>query len=556
MHSRGTRAWSANGTTRRFVVASAIAVAVTVAFLPGSGLGSSGAAARGGHAGIPAALAAAIHARLGAGPIRSGAAARATSGPGFGYPVVLSADGTTALVSAYGAESDKGAVYVFHVSDAGSWSTRDKPTATLTNKPGKAPDQFFGRSIALSADGTTAVIGAPLAGTGLAIGRIYVFHVAAEGAWKSSSKPKAALKVNRDFVGDSVALSSDGTTLVTGTPETGPTGGGGAFVFHATSEGSWVSTLSPVATLSYDGEGRTDSFVGDQVAISGDGKTAILGDSQNASGGGAYVYHVASETSWTTSSTPTAILTDANSGSKDYLGWSVALSGDGTVALLGGPGGNAGKGAVDVFHIADAADWASTSTADATLTAAGGAKNDGIGWKLALSADGTTALVSDPGLSGDRGGAQIFHVADETAWATSSTPTATLTDSGSHAKDILGDAVALSGDGATAVLGAPEVRLETGAADVFHASDATSWASTSTPNATLTVAALSAVCVVPKLKGLTVPAAKSALKAKHCRLGQVKRVHAKGKKGHVVSQSEKPGTRLSVGAKVAVNVAK
>jgi len=55
---------------RRLVVVSAIAVVVTTAFLPGSGLGSSTAVARGARA-IPAGLAAAIHARFGAGPIRA-----------------------------------------------------------------------------------------------------------------------------------------------------------------------------------------------------------------------------------------------------------------------------------------------------------------------------------------------------------------------------------------------------------------------------------------------------------------------------------------------------
>jgi hypothetical protein len=174
---------------------------------------------------------------------------------------------------------------------------------------------------------------------------------------------------------------------------------------------------------------------------------------------------------------------------------------------------------------------------------------------VSLSTDGATALVADPRLAGIRGGAHIFHVAGEGAWATSSAPTATLTDSGSHAKDVLGDANALSGDGATALLGAPGVRFATGAADAYHASDASSWASTTTATAILTVSALDA-CVVPKLKGLTVSAAKSELKARSCRLGKVSRVHAKGKRGRVVSQSLKSGSRPRVGTKVAVKIAR
>jgi hypothetical protein len=164
--------------------------------------------------------------------------------------------------------------------------------------------------------------------------------------------------------------------------------------------------------------------------------------------------------------------------------------------------------------------------------------------------------VTAIGANVGRGAAYIFRVASEGAWASSSAPTATLIDSGGRAGDVLGVGTALSADGATALLGAPEVRFETGAADVFHVSDASSWVSSSTPAAILTDSALNA-CVVPKLTGLTVPAAKAVLKVRSCRLGKVSRVvHAKAKKGRVVSQSQKPGSRLAVGAKVAVKIEK
>src|SRR5213595_3085344 len=113
----------------KFVLASAIAVVATAAILTGSGLGSSGAAVLDTR-GIPAGLADAIHARFGAGPITPGLASRATTeGPYFGWSVALSADGTTALVGAPGVGGNRGAAYVFHASDAGSWSSAATPTA-------------------------------------------------------------------------------------------------------------------------------------------------------------------------------------------------------------------------------------------------------------------------------------------------------------------------------------------------------------------------------------------------------------------------------------------
>ena len=539
---------------RRLVVASAIAVVATAAFLPGSGLGSSTAVVPGAQA-TPAGLAAAIRARLGTGAIRSSLAARSTEGPRFGDLVAVSADGTTALVGAPFVRNGKGAAYVFHVSDAGSWSSSKTPTAALTNKAGPAKDQYFGLGIALSADGTTAFVGAPLADAGVS-GAISVFHVPAEDAWASSSTPTATLKVSDGIaIGSSLAVSLDGTTLVAGAPYYNNFAGG-AYVFHVSSEGAWPSTSTPTATLDNAGESQNDIAAGDAVAISGDGTTALLSDSLNPSGGGAYVYHVSAEDAWTTSSTPTAILSDANSASNDFLGSGLALSGDGTVALLGAPGVNAGRGAVDVFRTSGAAAWTSTSIPTATLTKAGGSQEDGLGWRAGMSADGTTALVTAPGLDAQRGGAYIFRVADEGAWASSSAPAATLTDSGGRARDSLGWGPALSADGATAFDGAPGVRFETGAVDVFHVADASSWASSSTPTAILTVSALNQ-CVVPRLRGLTVLAAKSALRARSCRLGRVRRVvrpHAK--RGRVVSQSSGPGSRWAVGARVAVKVAK
>src|SRR5262249_18279054 len=119
--------------TRRLAVASAIAVVLAAAFLPGSGVGSAAAAGRGALK-IPAGRAAAIHARLGDATISTSWATRAPQpGPELGVSVALSADGTTALVGAPGAGNQKGAAYIYHVSDAGSWTSSDTPTAALTS---------------------------------------------------------------------------------------------------------------------------------------------------------------------------------------------------------------------------------------------------------------------------------------------------------------------------------------------------------------------------------------------------------------------------------------
>src|SRR5207248_8293664 len=111
------------------------------------------------------------------------------------------------------------------------------------------------------------------------------------------------------------------------------------------------------AVLSDAGEDSDDTYAGSAVAISGDGTTALLSDDHSPSGGGASVYHVSAEDAWTSTSTPTAILSDATSVLNDAFGFALALSGDGTVALVGGPLVGSRTGAVDVFHASAKDAW-------------------------------------------------------------------------------------------------------------------------------------------------------------------------------------------------------
>ncbi|HEX4259151.1 MAG TPA: hypothetical protein VH089_28945, partial [Streptosporangiaceae bacterium] len=72
----------------------------------------------------------------------------------FGYSVALSADGTTALSGAPYRNGAAGAAYVFRLRGR-TWSQ----TAEVTARDGAAPDQLGG-SVALSASGHTALAGA------------------------------------------------------------------------------------------------------------------------------------------------------------------------------------------------------------------------------------------------------------------------------------------------------------------------------------------------------------------------------------------------------------
>ncbi len=111
------------------------------------------------------------------------------------------------------------------------------------------------------------------------------------------------------------------------------------------------------------------------------------------------------------------------------------------------------------------------------------------------------------------------------------------------------------------LVGAPGVDWDTGAADLFHVSDANSWLTSSIPTATLTNSALPRpVCVVPRLVGLSLALAKDELASSYskCRLGRVTKVPAKSKKWRrrIVSQRPAPGKHLPAGARINVKVGK
>src|SRR5581483_8571272 len=89
--------------------------------------------------------------------------------------------------------------------------------------------------------------------------------------------------------------------------------------------------------------------------------------------------------------TQQAELTASNGAVEDYFGY-VTISGDGSTALIGAwnktIGQNAGQGAAYVF-VRNGNTW----TQQAELTASDGAVNDTFGAAVALSGDGSTAFV-------------------------------------------------------------------------------------------------------------------------------------------------------------------
>jgi len=105
---------------------------------------------------------------------------------------------------------------------------------------------------------------------------------------------------------------------------------------------------------------------------------------------------------------PTATLTDSSGPANDDFGVSVSLSSDGATALIGATGRNSGSGAADVFQTSSEGAWTSSSSPTATLSNGSGAAGDYFASSVSLSSDDTTALIGDFDANSGSGGAYVF----------------------------------------------------------------------------------------------------------------------------------------------------
>ena len=201
-----------------------------------------------------------------------------TGGGEFGFSMALSADGNTALIGAPFDSSNVGTAFVF-TRAAGVWTQQG---AKLTATGGTANAQF-GFSVALSADGNTALIGARLDGGG--VGAAFVYTRTA-GVWtQQGAKLTATGETGNARLGSSVALSADGNTAFIGA-SLDNANLGAAFVFIRTA-GVWTQQG---AKLTASGETGNGEF-GFTVALSADGNTAVIGAvTDNSNVGAAFVF--------------------------------------------------------------------------------------------------------------------------------------------------------------------------------------------------------------------------------------------------------------------------
>ncbi len=418
------------------------------------------------------------------------------AGDQFGASVALSGDGNTLVIGApledggstgvngpsNESAADAGAAYVL-IRSGMAWGQQAYVKASNTG----AGDNF-GFSVALSADGNTLAVGAPLEdsnatgidgaqgdNTALNAGAVYVFTRAA-GVWTQQAYIKASNTAAGDQFGFSVALSGDGNTLAVGA--IGRSIQAGA-VYVFTRGATW----SEQAIVTGSNTGTGDQF-GVSVALSGDGNTLAVGapsedgdstgingtDNNNATDSGAAYVFTRTGTVWGQQ----AYVKASNTGAGDQFGVSVSLASDGSTLAVGanneasiavGVNGNqadnsaAQAGAVYVYTRSGVT-WSQQAYVKASNTQAG----DRFGGSVALSGDGNALMVgainedgSNTGIGSPSNelaldaGAVYTYTRSGTVWTAQSYVKASNTGAG----DGFGVSVALSSNGSTRAIGAP-----------------------------------------------------------------------------------------------------
>jgi hypothetical protein len=318
-----------------------------------------------------------------------------------GFSVALSADGNTAIVGGVG-ECFCSTAWVFTLT-GGVWTQQAELVGGFTGEFSVIRPPY---SVALSSDGSTAIVGVPFGlvefdGGNFARGAAWVF-ARVGGIWSQQATLLDTSNPPNGLQGFSVALSADGNTAIVGVPLDGifidfpkssPFPPPGAASVWTRSGGVWNQQAKLV------GIGGDNAEQGTSVSLSSDGNTAIVGGSSDNNGAGAVWVYTPANGVWTQQGPKLVGTGDLGNAGQ---GASASLSGDGNTAIVGGSSDNDEAGAAWVFTRSEGV-WSQQ-----ILVGTGAVGASEQGFSVALSANASTAMVGGPCDNNDAGAAWVF----------------------------------------------------------------------------------------------------------------------------------------------------
>jgi len=369
------------------------------------------------------------------------------SGNAFqGRSVSLSADGNTAIVGGYGDNSGVGAAWIWTRS-GGVWTQQSNKLVGS----GAAGNASQGVSVSLSADGNTAIVGGPLDDSYTGAAWIWT---RSGGVWTQQGNKlvgSGAAVGSQVQQGSSVSLSSDGNTAIVGGP------GDNSFAGAA-----WVWTRSG-GVWTQQGNKLVGSFAlgpsaqrGVSVSLSSDGNTAVVGGDFDGAGPGAAWVWTRSGGVWTQQGNK---LVGSGAAGNAFQGWAVSLSSDGNTAFVGGYRDNSFAGAAWGWTRSGGV-WTQQGN---KLVGSGAAGNASQGVSVSLAGDGNTAIIGGSQDNGLAGAAWVWTRSGG-VWTQRGTK---LVGSGAAGNASQGVSVSISADSQTAIVGGSDDNGGAGAAWVF-----------------------------------------------------------------------------------------
>ena len=313
-----------------------------------------------------------------------------------------------------------------------------------------------GQSVAISADGNTAIIGGYKDNNG--IGAAWIF-TRSNGIWtQQGNKLVGSDAVGTSGQGLSVSISADGNTAIVGGPYDN-TDTGAVWIFTRTG-GVWLQQGSKL--VGSGGSGLIGALQGSSVSISGDRNTAIVGGPTDNHFVGAVWVYTNSGGVWTQQGNKLVGTGIVGVGTK--IGISVSLSYDGNTAIAGGYGDSSSHGAGWIFTRSSGV-W--TQQGNKLVGTGGIAEGCEQGESVSISADGNTAIIGGiENYTNNTGAAWVF-TRSAGVWTQQGNKLVGSGSIGSNPYE--GSSVSLSYSGDTAVFGGRHDNFDNVSSDSYGA---------------------------------------------------------------------------------------
>jgi len=298
----------------------------------------------------------------------------------------------------------------------------------------------FGDSVALSEDGNTLVVGSRYDDEAFDRGGSVAVY-----SWKGSAWQKKGSIISADHrdqeLGYSVTISSDGNAIAVSARRDTVSRAIGqvkTYLFNQ-SANRWDFTGQITGS---DENGR----FGNSISLSADGTVVAVGAPRNDlngdSSGYVQVYRYSGGTLWE------AVGSRITGDPREWLGWSVSLSGDGTLLAAAGHNYNQLTGRVQTFELMGDRWEASFGLLD------GQSSNEDFGKSVILSGDGKTLGVASTPLNGVE---TRVYGSEGDRWERKGTTT--LSADVTTINDYFDRHLALSNDGNVLVIGANQIEI-------------------------------------------------------------------------------------------------